>query len=104
MNNKDIETGTKYVLTYYAPRHPESAIPYHPPFETLEGALAIAWHNRLSKGQNESIMRGHRIIFNREDLERACARMEELMNEQPPRHVIDIAEQVVREMSREDKH
>ena len=89
------------MLMYYMARHPESAIPHHPPHETLEGALALAWHNYEASGQNESIVHGQRIIFDREDLRRACARIVELLSEQPDRHLIDIAEQVIREMGKQ---
>ena len=46
-------------------------------------------------------MQGRSVIFDREELERACARMDELSGEQPDRHPVDIAEQVIREMGKQ---
>ena len=97
MSNTGSQAASKYVLMYYEPRHPESAVPYDPPQDALESILSIAWHNHDANGQNESITQGERVIFYREELDQACARLGELRGEQPHRDLLDIAAQVLRE-------
>ena len=91
----------KYRLTFRAPRDLEADTSSGGDYQTLAGALTVAWANDNSGGRSLAITCGGLPVMGEEDLKRAFEHLRAVESECVGGNLIACAERVLREMGLE---
>ena len=91
----------KYRLTFRAPKDLAADTSSGGDFQTLAGALTVAWANDSSGGRSLAIKCGGLPVMGEEDLRRAFEHMRAIESECVGGNIIACAERVLREMGLE---
>jgi hypothetical protein len=92
---------TKYRLAYNAPGAADGGSPSGGDFQTLAGALTLAWVNEGAGGRSLGITCGGMPVMGEDDLRRAFERLRAIESECPGDNLIACAGRVLRQMGLE---
>jgi hypothetical protein len=92
---------TKYRLAFNTPGAVNVGTPSGGDFQTLAGALAMAWVNDGSGGRSLGITCGGLPVMGEEELRRALGRLRAIERECPGANLIACAGRVLRQMGLE---
>lgn len=67
---------------------------------SLGDALVSAWRKHNREWSVDSIEQDQKVIFSRDELMQAFGQMDDLASEIPKRTVLEISEQIIREMNK----
>jgi len=96
-----MSNGTRYRLAFHAPGAPDTDAISHGDFQTLAGALAVAWASDTSGCRPLGITCGGLPVMGEEDLKQAIERLRAVESECPDNGKIGCAAHVLREMGLE---